>query len=70
MVTTDTGCTEELGQKQIMRTVTGEKLMCINVYIKLMYLLLEKKQDKEKTDKLMKDEKYATICVFYLETFF
>lgn len=44
--------------------------MCINVYIKLMYLLLEKKQDKEKTDKLMKDEKYATICVFYLETFF
>ena len=35
-----------------------------------MYLLLQKKQDKEKTDKLMKDENYATICVFYLETFF
>ena len=35
-----------------------------------MYLLLEKKQDKEKTDKLMKDEKYATICGFYSETFF
>ena len=31
--------------------------------------LLERKQDKEKTDKLMKDENYATICVFYLETF-